>query len=466
MSAEAQPKHYDFIVIGGGPGGGACAMRARSFGKKVAIVEYTEHYGGTCVNLGCYPKKLMWYAADLAEKSRDYPAYGLSDTQTSPEFDWASFKHSRDNWVKDHATAYAANWLHAGVELIKGFAQFVDKNTLQITEKDGSQYLIKADNICIATGAKPAFPSDEEIPGASLGIDSDGFFELPVQPKRIAIVGAGYIAAELAGIFHALGTEVHLLIRQETVLRTFDITIQETLTSWMEKGVHIHKNTQVKNVEGTKGGILTVHTDKGVSMEADTLLWAVGRKANIDGLGLDAAGVKTNKQGDILVDEYQSTSTSGITAIGDVCGRPSLTPVSVAAGRAVAARLFGPPAFSEEVLSYEFIPSVVFTHPTIGAVGLTESEARQQYGDGVKIYSSSFNALYFDLLPKKEPSVYKLICVGDEEKIVGLHIIGQGSDEITQGFAVAIRMGATKRDFEKTVGIHPTSAESLIFMLY
>jgi len=312
-------------------------------------------------------------------------------------------------------------------------------------------------------------PDENDVPGASLGITSDGFFELKEQPRRVAVVGAGYIAVELAGIFNALGSETHLIIRFDNVLRTFDPSIQEVLTPHMEKtGIHLHRKSGVERVEGKLGGPLTVHLHGGgAPFEVDALVWAVGRESNTRGIGLEAAGVELDKRGNIVVDEFQQTKAPTIQAVGDVGGKALLTPVAIAAGRRLANRLFGPDKFKNDKLSYENIPTVVFSHPTVGTVGLTEPEAEAKYGkETLKIYKSKFTAMYFSMLDDdhKEPTFYKLICTGPEEKVVGLHIIGQGSDEITQGFGVAIKMGATKQDFDNCVAIHPTSAEELVTM--
>ncbi|KAH9484071.1 Glutathione reductase [Psilocybe cubensis] len=457
---------YDYIVIGGGSGGSGTARRAASYGKKVAVVEATPHLGGTCVNVGCVPKKIMWHAADLQDKITNHAGgYRFTGVENA-KFDWKTFKPQRDAYIRRLNGIYANNFDREGVEFHQGFGKLLSATEVEVKRPDGQTYVLKGDNICITVGGQPTLPSDEEIPGASLGIDSDGFFALEDQPKRVAVVGAGYIAVELAGIFNVLGTETHLLIRGETVLRTFDPTLQETLTPWMEKsGVHLHKQTHVTKVEGEKGGPLTVHTDKGEKIEVDVLLWAIGRHASTKGLGLEEVGVKLDKKGDIVVDEYQNTSVKGVTAIGDVQGKWLLTPVAIAAGRRLSNRLFGPEKFKNDKLSYENIPTVVFSHPPIGTVGLTEPEARKKYGDDqIKIYRSGFRALYFSMVEEehKEPTVYKLICAGPEEKVVGVHIIGLGSDEVMQGFGVAVKMGATKQDLDDTVAIHPTSGEELV----
>jgi len=467
MAPITQPKydHYDAVFIGGGSGGVAGSRRAASYGKKIALIEVSDHTGGTCVNVGCVPKKIMWHAADIADKIRhakDYQFLGTSE----PQFNWKTFKPQRDAYIRRLNSIYDNNLAKDGVDFYHGFATIVSPTEVEVTQPDGSKLTFKTDHIVVATGGHPTVPSEEQIPGASLGISSDGFFDLEDQPKRVAVVGAGYIAVELAGVLHTLGSEVHMFIRGETILRNFDVTIQETLTSWMEKtGIVFHKGHQVTKVEGVKGQPLTVTSDKGVKVEVDCILWAIGRHANTQGLGLERLGVELNKKGDVVTNEYQESKVKGIYAVGDVSGRALLTPVAIAAGRRLSNRLFGPAQFKNDKLDYENIPTVVFAHPTIGTVGLTEGQAREKYGsENVKIYKSSFRALYFSMISEehKEPSVHKLICVGPEEKVVGVHIIGLGSDEIMQGFGVAVKMGATKQDLDDTVAIHPTSGEELV----
>ncbi|KAJ7684529.1 glutathione reductase [Mycena polygramma] len=457
---------YDFVLIGGGSGGSAASRRAASYGKKVAVVEMTGVLGGTCVNVGCVPKKIMWHAADLQEKIANHTkGYHIKGDAAIPKFDWATFKPQRDAYIHKLNDIYANNFAKEGVENHHGFARLTSATTVEVTRPDGQKYTLNTSNICIASGGHPVIPSDEEIPGASLGIDSDGFFALEEQPKRVAVVGAGYIAVELAGVFNGLGSETHLVIRGETVLRTFDSAIQQTLTPWMEHtGVHLHKTSKVVKVTGEKGKTLTVTTDKGETLEVDALVWAIGRRSLIAGMGLEELGVKLTPHGDVVVDEYQNTSVKGVTAIGDVQGKALLTPVAIAAGRRLSNRLFGPPQYKDDKLSYDDIPTVVFSHPTIGTVGLTEPQAREKYGDTVKIYKTSFRSLYFSMIEEehKEPSMFKVICVGPEERVVGIHIIGQGSDEMMQGFAVAVKMKARKQDLDDTVAIHPTSAEELV----
>ncbi|KAF7978715.1 hypothetical protein HWV62_44997 [Athelia sp. TMB] len=458
---------YDYIIVGGGSGGSGGSRRAASYGKKVAVIEVDGKLGGTCVNVGCVPKKIMWHAADIAEKLRHAKeGYHFTDVP-APKFDWATFKPQRDAYIKKLNGIYDSNFNKEGVEWFHGRAKLISKTEVEVTRPDQSKFIIHSDKITIATGGRPTIPSEDKIPGANLGITSDGFFELETQPKRVVVVGAGYIAVELAGVLHTLGSETHIIIRHEKVLRTFDPIIQDTLTPWMEHtGLHVHKTTNVVKVEGEKGKTLTIHTDKGDKIEADALIWAIGRHANTEGLGLEALGVDLDKQGNVVVDEYQNSTVEGIMSIGDVQGKALLTPVAIAAGRRLGNRLFGGEKFKNDKLDYENIPTVVFSHPTIGTVGLTEPQAREKYGDAVKIYTSKFRSLYFSMLPEesKEPTAYKLVCVGPEEKVVGVHIIGAGSDEVMQGFGVAVKMGARKQDLDDTVAIHPTSAEELVTM--
>ncbi|KAG6334796.1 hypothetical protein ID866_4295 [Astraeus odoratus] len=448
-------ERYDYICIGGGSGGVASSRRAASYGKKVALVESSPALGGTCVNI-------MWHAADLADKLRHAGSgYHFLDVN-QPKFDWATFKPQRDAYIRKLNKIYENNLDKEGVEYHPGAARLVSADSVEVTRPDGAKYIMTADHITVATGGRPTIPADEMIPGASLGTDSDGFFALEDQPKRVVIVGAGYIAVELAGVLNSLGSDTHLIIRHDKILRSFDPTLQDTLTPWMEHtGIKLHKRSNVVRVEGGKGNALTVYTDKGEVIEVDCLIWAIGRHANTENLGLEDVGVEVDGKGDIVVDDYQNTTVKGIYAIGDVQGKALLTPVAIAAGRRLSNRLFGPDKFKSDKLSYENIPTVVFSHPPIGTVGLTEPEAVQAYGNDVKIYKSSFRSLYFSQIDEehKEPTVYKLIVVGEEERVVGVHLIGQGSDEALQGFAVAVKMGARKQDLDNTVAIHPTSAE-------
>jgi glutathione reductase (NADPH) len=325
---------------------------------------------------------------------------------------------SERNLEKDH------------VDYHEGYASFVDPHTLSIAQANGESYTVKAKKIVVAVGGRPTIPTEEQVPGAKYGMDSDGFFDLEEQPKRVAVVGAGYIAVELAGIFNGLGSDTHLLIRYDAVLRTFDPMLSDVLLPWMEhSGMHVHKGTGVTKVEKTATGLQIYHKGSDTPLEVDALVWAIGRHSNTANLGLENAGVKMDHKGDIVVDEWQATNVKDIWAIGDVQGKALLTPVAIAAGRRLSNRLFGPEKFKNDKLNYDNIPSVVFSHPTIGSVGLSEPDARKKYGDKVKIYKTQFKDMSGAMLDEKHksPTAYKLVCVGEEEKVVGLHIIGNGS---------------------------------------
>ncbi|KAJ8382539.1 hypothetical protein SKAU_G00033170 [Synaphobranchus kaupii] len=459
---------FDFLVIGGGSGGLAGARRAAELGATAAVIE-SHKLGGTCVNVGCVPKKVMWNTAVHAEFLHDHADYGFQGG--SVQFSWPSIKNKRDAYISRLNQIYRNNLDKAKIETILGNAVFTDDPEPTV-EVNGKKYT--APHILISTGGRPIVLSDKEVPGASLGITSDGFFELESLPKRTVVVGAGYIAVELAGILSTLGSATSILIRQGVVLRNFDSLISSNCTKELQNsGIELWKNTQVKSVSKTEKGLeVTVVTrDQEEEEEAkistirevDCLLWAIGREANTDGLNLKKLGVKQDEKGNIVVDEFQNTSRQGIYAVGDVCGKALLTPVAIAAGRKLAHRLFEGKA--ESKVDYSNIPTVVFSHPPIGTVGLTEEEAIEKRGkENVKTYTTSFSPMYHALTTRKTQCVMKLVCVGKEEKVVGLHMQGIGCDEMLQGFAVAVKMGATKADFDGTIAIHPTSSEELVTM--
>ncbi|REL31393.1 glutathione-disulfide reductase [Thalassotalea euphylliae] len=448
-------QHFDFLAIGAGSGGIASANRAARHGKKAAVIE-AKAIGGTCVNVGCVPKKAMWYAGQIADALYYAPDYGFNAPLQS--FDWATLIKNREAYIERIHAAYQRGFTANDVTVIQGFAKFVNKNTVEVNGE-----LYSADHIVIATGGRPSVPN---IEGAEYGIDSDGFFALTEQPKSAAVVGAGYIAVELAGVLHALGTESHLLVRKEKPLRGFDEMLSDTLVEQMAKhGPTLHNHSVPTKVEKHDNGQLTVHLENGKTVgPVDTLIWAIGREPATDQINLEATGVETDERGFIPTDKYQNTNVDGIYAVGDNTGRVQLTPVAVAAGRRLCERLFNNKPY--EHLDYENVATVVFSHPVIGTVGLSEQEAIEQYGeDQVKVYNSQFTALYQAITEDyRDPTRMKLVCVGKEEKIVGIHSIGFGSDELLQGFAVAMKMGATKADFDNTVAIHPTSAEEFVTM--
>jgi glutathione reductase (NADPH) len=443
---------FDLISVGGGSGGLACAQRAAEYGAKVAVIE-SHRLGGTCVNVGCVPKKVMWNAASVALGLADALDYGFS--LTTGEHDWTVLKRKRDAYVLRLNAIYERNLAAKGVTYIRGAARFMDKGTVLVNGRRMS-----ARHLVIATGGKAIVPA---LPGAEQGITSDGFFSLEQRPKRVAIVGSGYVACELAGAFHELGSEVELFIRKDHLLTSFDAMLGKSLMREMaEQRMTIHQHVVPASVR-EHSGLKTLTAADGRDFPGfDCLLWAVGRSANIAGLDLENAGVAVDDSDFVVTDGFQNTNVPGVYAIGDVTGRAALTPVAIAAGRRLSDRLFGNKA--DRRLEYSMIPTVVFTHPPIGTVGASEAEARAHYGDAVKVYVADFTPMYHALTTRKTHTDMKLVCVGPEQKIVGCHIIGTGADEMLQGFAVAIRMGATKQDFDDTVAIHPTSAEEMVTM--
>jgi len=446
-------KHYDLIAIGAGSGGLSVAERGALHGKCCAVIE-SGPLGGTCVNVGCVPKKVMWFGASLAHALDDAAGYGF--TLHGHDFDWSRLKAARDGYVGGINDWYGNYLADSGIDLLRGTARLIDARTVEI---EGAVY--SADHVVIATGGEPMVP---DLPGAEHGITSDGFFALETQPKRVAIAGSGYIAVELAGLLNGLGSEVTLLLRREQLLGAFDPMLRDTLLeSMVDAGINILSSTQTHEVRRHQDGTLNLITGKGQALGGfDSLIWAIGRRPRSTGLGLEAAAIDTDPRGFIPTDDFQNTNVPGVYALGDVTGRPALTPVAIAAGRRLADRLFG--GQPERHLDYSLIPTVVFSHPPIGTVGLTEEQARAEHGDAVKIYQTRFTAMYHALAPHSVATAMKLVCIGAQEKVVGCHIIGPGADEMLQGFAVAMRMGATKRDFDDTIAIHPTSAEELVTM--
>lgn len=447
-------KHYDYIAIGGGSGGIASVNRAASYGKKCALIEAGD-LGGTCVNVGCVPKKVMWYSAQIADAIQKYGSdYGFNSELKS--FDWKKLVENRQAYIQRIHASYQSGLSKNQVDVIHGFATFVDHKTIEV---NGETFT--ADHILIATGTQPSRPN---IEGAEHGIDSNGFFELQELPKRTAIIGSGYIAVELAGVLNSLGSNVQLFIRKHLPLRSLDKFLGETLLESMRSD-HIQVHTQATPVKVSKleDQSLLLQLEDGTQHIIDCLIWAIGREPNTKALKLERSRIQLDDSGYIQVDQFQNTSQSGLYAVGDIIGKAELTPVAVAAGRKLSERLFN--GKSEEYLNYENIPTVVFSHPPIGTVGLTEEQAIAQFGqDQIKVYSSSFTSMYTAVTQHRQVSKMKLICAGTEEKIIGIHGIGYGMDEILQGFAVALKMGATKKDFDNTVAIHPTSAEEFVTM--
>ncbi len=445
---------YDLIAIGGGSGGLAATQRAAEYGARCLVIERDGRLGGTCVNVGCVPKKVMWHAAEIAQVMRAAGDYGF--TVGEPVHDWATLVERRENYISRLNGIYDRNLNNKSVDWITGTAQFVDAHTLQVGDA-----FYTAPHIIIATGGEPVVPA---IAGAEAGITSDGFFALTERPQRVAVVGSGYIAVELAGVLAALGSDVDLYARYDSILRALDPMLQQAaIAALVEHDVTVNLHSIPTELR-TGGEGLQLTFESGVTgAPADAVIWAVGRRPLTYGLNLDAAGVETGARGHIVVDKFQQSNVAGIYAIGDATGQVELTPVAIAAGRRLSDRVFG--SMDGRYLDYSNIPTVIFSHPTIGTVGMTEPQAVEQFGaDAVKTYQSGFNSLYYGVQEHKVRSTMKLVCAGAEERVVGVHMIGPGSDEILQGFAVAVKMGATKTDLDNTVAIHPTAAEELVTM--
>lgn len=445
-------KTFDYIVIGGGSGGIASANRAGMHGAKVLLIEGNE-LGGTCVNVGCVPKKVMWQASEMLEMiQRDAASYGIYAQVDN--FNFTELVDKREKYIEFLHGAYQRGLDSNNVEVLKGYAQFVDNHTVEVA---GEKFT--APNILIATGGQP---SNLAIPGGEYAIDSNGFFELKKAPTHMIVIGAGYIAAEIAGVVHGLGTKVSWAFRKERPLRSFDHMLSDNLVEiYQEAGIQTYANYVPAKIE-KHGNEYTVTFENGETLIGDCVLFAGGRTPNVAKLGLDQTDVTLDEAGFVQVDKFQNTTAQGIYAVGDVIGKIELTPVAIAAGRRLSERLFN--GKTELYLDYNLVPTVVFTHPPIATIGLSEEEAIATYGDDVKVYRSRFTPMYFALNDYRQKCEMKLVCLGKEEKIIGLHGIGIGVDEMLQGFAVAIKMGATKADFDDTVAIHPTGSEEFVTM--
>ncbi len=445
---------FDLIVIGGGSGGIAAARRAAEYGARVALIE-GGRLGGTCVNVGCVPKKLMFNAAEFVGAVADARGYGFD--VTLGRHDWAALKASRDAYVARLNGIYEANLLKSGITLVRGWAELVEAHTVVVGERR-----LQGERVLLAAGGRPTRP---DIPGAELGIDSDGFFTLEQRPERVTVIGGGYISLEIAGVFAALGSSVTVVVRGPSVLRDFDPLLIEAATEGLATAgatLITHANpTQL--TPAAAGKRIDVRLDNGELLaDQDAVIWTTGREP-LTGFIDASVGVKKDARGNVVVDEFQQTSVPEVYAIGDLTGQHTLTPVAIAAGRRLADRLWG--GMAGRKLDYENIPTVLFGHPPLGTVGLTEPAARAKYGDAaVKCYSTNFVPMYYALTTAKHRTRMKLVTVGPEQRVVGVHLAGRHVDEMLQGFAVALRMGATKRDFDDTVAIHPTASEELVTM--
>ncbi|KTC78200.1 glutathione-disulfide reductase [Legionella brunensis] len=447
---------FDLLVLGGGSGGIASAVRAARHGANVAVVE-EKHLGGTCVNLGCVPKKVMFNASTVAEMLRKSSDYGFHSVEV--KLDWQTLVCKRNAYIEKLREIYAKRFTEYKMTYLHGKGVFVDNKTIDVNGKR-----FQADHIIIATGGEPILPNN--LLGIEHAIDSDGFFSLAARPDKVAVIGSGYIGVELAGLLHALGAETHLLIRGERPLTRFDSMLGETLLEIMrQQRITVHLNHHADSILLQEDNRKTIKCHNGsIISDLDTIIAAVGRAPRTFDLNLDIVGIAKDTRGLIAVDQYQNTSVPGVYAIGDVTNAPALTPVAIAAGRKLSDRLFG--GQKDAHLNYENICSVIFSHPPIGSVGLSEEEAIAKFGkEKLKIYKTRFNPMFDALSEEKTPTAMKLVTVGNEERIIGLHIIGYGADEMLQGFGVAVKMGARKQDFDNTVAIHPTSAEELVTMV-
>ena len=447
---------YDFFVIGAGSGGVRASRTAAALGARTAIAE-ERFFGGTCVNVGCIPKKLYTYAAQFSHHNRDAEAYGWQFA-TAPVFDWERLKNNKDIEINRLNGIYKNILTSAGVEIIEGRAVITARNEVKVGER-----IFTARYILIATGGRPSLPS---VPGIEYALNSDDFFELTQQPATVVIVGAGYIATELAGVFAGLGSRVHLVHRGAGLLGGFDKDMADFVTESMQTYCDLHLDTEVVRIEKLSSGsdMLLVSLSNGEQLEAGQILFATGRSANTSNLGLEHVGVQTDKNGAVIVDDQFRTSVDSIYAVGDVIDRVALTPVALAEGQLLARRLFAKDNNAQSrQLSYELIPSAVFCDPQLATVGLTEAQARAQFPE-LKVYKSRFRPLKHTLTGAAEFTLMKMLVDAATDNVVGIHMAGADAAEIIQGMAVALQAGATKADFDNTLGIHPTAAEEFVTM--
>jgi glutathione reductase (NADPH) len=440
---------FDLFTIGAGSGGVRASRMSASYGARVAVAE-ERYLGGTCVNVGCIPKKLLAYAAHYAEDFEDAAGFGWSVGPRS--FDWARLIENKDREIARLNTVYARLLDEAGVKRLDGRARIVDSHTVEI---GGRSYT--AANLLVATGGWPTLP---RIPGIEYAISSNEAFHLKELPRSVLVVGGGYIAVEFAGIFNGLGSRTTELYRGELFMRGFDDDVRRTLAVEMrKKGVDLRFGATVARIE-KQGTLLRAWLDDGTELEAEQILYATGRAPNVAGLGLEQAGVALDPAGAVVVDAYMRTSVPGIWAIGDVTNRLNLTPVAIHEGMAVAATLFAGRPTSPD---HADVPTAVFSQPSVGTVGLTETVARERYG-ALDVYRTSFRPLRHTLTGSEEKTLMKLVVDRASQRVVGAHMVGPDAGEIIQGIAIAIKCGATKANFDATLGIHPTAAEEFVTM--
>lgn len=445
-------ERFDLIVLGAGSGGLSVAQHAARLGARVALFD-PDALGGTCVNRGCVPKKAMWFAAQMADMHRLAAEFGFETTPM--RLDWARFRRLRDQYIAGIRNRYETRLHVAGIRVITEAAHLLSVDTVATA----TGLRASAPRIVIATGAHPR---RLDIPGFELGMLSDDIFALESAPQHIAVVGGGYVAVEFACVLRALGCKVDLLVR-EGLLTGFDVELVEVLSMQMQAhGIRVVRNKRVTAARGQPGAIMLETADGAEYGAYDALLWAIGRVPNSAGIGLEEIGVACDELGHVLVDAYQNTSVQGICAVGDVTDRKALTPVAVAAGRALADRLIG--GHPDAKFDDSAIPSVVFAEPPLGMVGLTEQQARARHGDTVSAHSGRYTPLQWMVAGRSEQSVVKLVCVGDDRKVVGIHVLGPGSDELLQGFAVALQKGLYWHDLKAAIAIHPTAAEELLLL--
>ena len=442
----------DLIVLGAGSGGLATAFRAAHHGANVVLLDPAPP-GGTCVHRGCVPKKALWYAAQLARQQSLAREYGFDGS--AGELDWDRFRQLRQDYVEGITVRYEERLRKTGVQRESSAGRLVDAGTVETS--DGRRW--QAPHVVIATGGRPR---RLDIPGFELGWVSDDMFALRALPRRVAVVGGGYVAVEFAGLLRAFGCDVSLLVRGP-LLAGFDAELTDALAERMQHdGIRLIRPIEVRAARREAQGLLLDGDDMDAGGPYDAVLWAVGRVPHTEGLGLEALGVALDRRGHVPVDDYQNTACPGVYAVGDVTDRKELTPVAVAAGRKLADRLFG--GQPQARLDYENIPSVLFSEPPLATVGLDEVQARERHGDAVRCYRSRFTPMQLALAGRREPSLMKVICMGEDERVVGIHALGPGADEMLQGFAAAMKLGLRKRDLDATVAIHPTSAEELVLM--